>query len=517
MNKNKLLMSNSRFLDWLSLNRYTILVLFLFLRFATFVSNGFWYGDFWEHSAVVKELMEHPFTPTHPLLLTAAPHAFMSPYSLLVACVAKTSGITPVEALSVFSLINFLLFAYGLKRFSKVICNYRPDITAFYLMLMTLYLWGDNPWVYSSFFHIDIIGFVLPYPSMFSIGLSLIGFSIFKELLESFSYLKATILWLIIFSVLLSHPLTFIFLVSGLFFLCLSESKSLSKNIFRLCIFIISVLVAVYWWPYYSIYNLLLGSANIYHLSNSIMYNDVIKKIWPNIFVLPFIFISLNNKNVKILLIWTISLFILYIFGLLSGNYSYGRIISFCILLIHLSAALGMNSLEKNTNENFPSIVNVYRFLLVIFLLLFSFSWLPASITRFLTISHQVSNNQKIINETTYKNITFIKKHLKSDSLILADIDTSWIVPTFAGKVIAALHSQAFVDDMFEREYDLNVFFNVETKLQKRLDFLFKYKPTFLLLDLTNPQSSAIEDNLSRYLELIDENIQYRLFKIQYH
>ena len=126
---------------WLSQHRYTILVSFLFLRLLAFTSNGFWSGDFWEHSAVVKVLSENPFNPNHPILLLKAPHAFMSPYSLFVAILSKISGLSSVDALSVFGLFNFLLFAYGLKLFCSIFTQASSEKIAFYTLLFSLFFY----------------------------------------------------------------------------------------------------------------------------------------------------------------------------------------------------------------------------------------------------------------------------------------------------------------------------------------------------------------------------------------
>jgi len=50
--------------------------------------NQLWVEDFWEHSAVVRELSTHLLHPKHPQLLLDAPHPFYSPYAVMVALLA---------------------------------------------------------------------------------------------------------------------------------------------------------------------------------------------------------------------------------------------------------------------------------------------------------------------------------------------------------------------------------------------------------------------------------------------
>lgn len=501
-------------LEWLSRNRYSILVAFLFIRFIAFASNGFWSGDFWEHSAVVKEFILRPSQPHHPLFLLSAPNAFMSPYALLVAIFARFLSLSSIEALSIFSLVNFLLLAYGIKRFCTVIWPNTAENTSFYFLLLTLLLWGNNPWPYSGFLHIEIIETVLPYPSTFCIALSLIGLSLFVEKFDSSKLLSNVILFLIVFFVLLSHPLTFIFLASGLFFLTfLTKSIQLIKLIYFIALISVAGITS-FLWPYFSLYDLLVSGSKVYHHSNSIMYQDVWNRIWPNILLLPFLWLALRSRQAIIIVVWFLSLCILYVYGILSSNYSYGRIISYCIVLFHILAAGGISQLELNLEKTCSMACKLYRILLIVTLLSLSLYWVPYVATRLLTIANQIIKNNSFINQVSYKNLVFIKNFVTSDQLVLADLDTSWMIPTFGGKVIAALHPQAFIVDIFDRQNDVDSFFSVDANKESRLKVINKYRPQFLLLDLTKPVSKIIENELSEFLVQINSNDQYRLFEV---
>jgi hypothetical protein len=49
--------------------------------------------------------------------------------------------------------------------------------------------------------------------------------------------------------------------------------------------------------------------------------------------------------------------------------------------------------------------------------------------------------------------------------VVLSDINTSWIVPSIRGKVVGALHPQAFVPDQKQRFDDVNTFFDADNKV----------------------------------------------------
>lgn len=501
--------------DWIVRHRYYILIVFLFFRFVAFASNGFWSGDFWEHSASIRELMERPSHPQHPILLLEMAHPFFSPYSYCAAIVARLLSISAVDILTLLGLTNFLLLAFGLKRFCSVISPIPSQITAFYSLIFTLLLWGSNPWPYSGFFHFEIIESVLPYPSTFCAALSLIGLSIFLQPLKINWIFNFLILIIIICFVLLSHPLTFIFLASGLFFLSFYNLDSLfSKPFFAFVLIILSCIFCLFW-PYFSLQKLLFGGSDIYHLSNAVMYLKILNRIWPNFLLFPALYLAFKSGLTKSILFWFITLCLIYAWGFITSNFSYGRIISFCILLLHITAAIGLAQFESNIEKSNRLFCNIYRTLLIIILLTLTLISITPIANRLITITHQVIKHQVINNQVTYKNIVFIKNYVHSDQLVLSDTQTSWIIPTFGGKVIAALHPQAFVSDSTNRQHDIDLFFNLKTTKDQRIEILNKYHPKFLLLDLNHPSSALIEKNLSEFINPLAGNTQYRLFSIQ--
>ncbi len=505
----------SLFLSWISQYRYSVLVLILFLKFFTFATNGFWSGDFWEHSAAVKEFIERSSHPQHPLFLLDAPSAFMSPYAFLVAALARTLSLNAIDALSIFSLFNFLLFAFGLKRFCSVVSPVRGEVTAFYTLLFTLFLWGNSPWPYSGFLHFEIIETVLPYPSSFSIALSLIGLSLFLKPFTRFITINNLLLFIIVWFVLLSHPLTFIFLLSGLFFLSFSSDLFPFKKLLSISLVIFLAGITALFWPYFSLYDLLVGGSKVYHTSNLVMYLNVWDRIWPNFILLPILFWASRFRILFITFLWLISLCILYVYGTVSSNYSYGRIISYCILIFHIIAACGLSYFESIIIRTHSLIYKSYHVLLISILFILSMSWLPFATTRLLTLVNQIYKNTFFVNQNTYKNLVFLNRYISSDQLVLSDINTSWLVPSFGGKVIAALHPQAFVDDFFDRQTDINIFFDSHSTIEQRINIIRKYKPHFLLLDLQNEVSSIIENDFKHLIELLDSNERFRLFKFQ--
>ena len=107
---------------FLNKNRYLLASLLLFALMTVSSTKIDWAGDFWEHSAVVRELSTNTLNPKHPLLFSEKDHPFFSPYLLLVSLFTKTFSINPICSLSIFGIFikNFNASSTSMSRMSAI-------------------------------------------------------------------------------------------------------------------------------------------------------------------------------------------------------------------------------------------------------------------------------------------------------------------------------------------------------------------------------------------------------------
>ena len=113
-------------------HRLLLLCLLLLARFALEATSGVWFGDFWEHRAVVNEFMARPFNPKHPQLNIEATHAFLNPYGLSVASMALLFKTDAITALASFGVINFVVLSLGLRGFVATIDPHHQNGITFF-------------------------------------------------------------------------------------------------------------------------------------------------------------------------------------------------------------------------------------------------------------------------------------------------------------------------------------------------------------------------------------------------
>ena len=80
-------------------------------------ANGHWSSDMWEHVAVVRELIAHPFDPTHPQLASPAAHPGFSPYTVVLGLIGNATGASAIPLLSVAAVVNVVALLAALRWF----------------------------------------------------------------------------------------------------------------------------------------------------------------------------------------------------------------------------------------------------------------------------------------------------------------------------------------------------------------------------------------------------------------
>lgn len=492
---------------WVMKWRFTILCLLVFGIMCLHTIIGQWVGDFWEHSAVVRELATHMLHPKHPQLLLDTPHAFYSPYAVMVALLARMLHLDVISVLSIMGLLNLGLFFLGLRLFVFSIVPKRRRETAFYALLLTLFCWGSHPWGWSGFFHIGVLGYVLPYPSTFAAALALITLGVNRLRIATMRQIWVIPIFLMAVTVLISHPITFLFLAVGLVSQSCIATGAVTYQIMLVWGLLSLALLAAVFWPYFPVLKLLMGGSSVYDFSNRIMYEHVLSRIWPSLIGVPLIIASMKS-NWRRPLVWMLAFLSgIYAFGTISGKYSYGRVISFIVLLLHIGIAEHLSMLEsviqKIRGSSWLQRLILPASVIVIAVLLSS---IPLTITLARTLHEQ---------PPPYKSYLFLSQFIRQYDVVLSDTDTSWMVPTFGGKIVAAKHPLAFVPDQDVRKADIDRFFDRETAKGERQKIMDKYRVKFLLLRrVGGPGWQELQQSFMSYGKLAYESDTFVLIML---
>ena len=491
-------------IDWLAAHRFQILFLLLLLQVVTFCLQGIWVEDFWEHSAAVTELIRHPFNPGHPQLNVSAAHTFLNPYTFVVAQFARLFQLDAISALAIFGVINFCFFCYGLHAFisslqlhnrtSNLQSRHLDNNTlAFYALLLILFLWGGKPWPYSGFFNYEIFFWNLAYPSTFIGGLSLLGLAFNARRQFDRNYLYLAVLIALTTTALLTHPLTAQFLLIGFFAQIFAPQPALGGQqvtrsvqfiaLGKLAIIFVASMAIATQWPFYPILELFQGASKVYDISNGDMYFHLLTRIWPFMLLAPLYLWMLLKPALRPLLIIFVATATIYGLGYVTERYSFGRIVSYTIIVIQIACAVAAFQFEHWLQGSAPRIARIGQIATLLLLLFWASHWAPSSISRLLTAANSLWLGRTVSNQIIYKDYIFLPSHIAPQAVVFADIETSWFIPSFEAKIVAADHPLAFVKDAEQRREDVIKFFEQQTSVQERTALLQKYQAKYLLLN----------------------------------
>jgi len=498
------------FPDWVLDKRYVILAVCTLLLMGSCTLNGLWVGDFWEHAAIVRELTENPVSPSHPILALDVPHAFFSPYLLTVALFARLLHLGPVTALAIFGMLNLTLLLFTLRLYIKLFIPVTH--TDFYVLLFILLLWGSIPWSFSSFFHLRVLNYVLPYPSTFCTALTLLAFSALIVAIRRQKPAWYLAILLIIPIVLLSHPYTFIFLSLGLgaFFIGL-PGKSRRDYIVMALVCLIGGSMTLLW-PYYPFLKFILHGTAAYQHGIGNMYLHLFARAWPVLILgTPLLVWRWKKNRLDPLFLLCIGLLVIYIYGYVSDRTAYGRTLSFIILVLHLVIAERAARLEELVNfSKISRTGNRYIFISVVIIALVVLSFRD---TLKVGLRNAIPGQPNI-----WSQYTIFTRYIHPDDVILSDIYTSWFIPAMGGKVVASNNALAFIDDQFERRDAVNRFFSDSTMVEERLSVIQKYHVNMLIFDKKQVPHwqtiSGLVGELTREIVYTDDHFEiWRLHK----
>ena len=106
---------------------YILLATGVFVNQLIHIAKAQWKHDFWEHSAVVHELTKNFFHPHNPIIKGDVPHAFFTPYSLLVALFSKVTTLNSIQSLEWFAAFNLIFFLFNHLNYSVKVVLFGID------------------------------------------------------------------------------------------------------------------------------------------------------------------------------------------------------------------------------------------------------------------------------------------------------------------------------------------------------------------------------------------------------
>ncbi len=187
---------------WAAVPLLVVLLLLVIVRLP-------WNGDLGMHAATVERLRHHLLDPGNPLVDADTPSPYYSPWTVLLGCVAKVTGLSVFVVLRLGAVVGLGLLVTGIWRYARTLSGHRfaPPLA----VLCVLFLWGTQLFNWSGFLGLNSLALTVAYPSVFALGLAFHFWALLTRALKASPdagwevYLGLGLLWAVI---LLSHQFT---------------------------------------------------------------------------------------------------------------------------------------------------------------------------------------------------------------------------------------------------------------------------------------------------------------------
>ena len=449
------------------------------------------YSDGAEHGAAVRELAKNLTHPEDPML---ANHSGNSPRfvpsTLLMATCMRLLHLDVLVTLKVFLVVFFFFFLISATLFSREYFNDTAQVP--WSLAALLFLWGSG-WTGANAYMFSAILYTAYFPSVVSFSLSLMALYAQLRFLHSFKT-RFLIVEIVCGSLaFINHPLTgaFFFICSGLLY---AEKRTVGKKmIYCYLLSVITALLLMGLWPYYSFFTTLskiasgqMAQTADYQSTHYYLYSMPLLRSGPALAGIPFLILFLLRKR-HLLLVGGFFIFsLIYLTGYFVQISLAERFVFFIMLTLQMSVSricrewfsLPSLSLKKDLKK-------ITSWVLLLLLVIGIIIQTVLVYTKFVVpvlaikpgsfLPHYVSPNKTQLE---------LKEHLGEGDVVLSDIYSSWSFPVYTGaKIIALFHTSPHIDDNLERINAVKTFYDsaIPNKLRKKI--LKRYGVTHIYLN----------------------------------
>ncbi|MGW1029278.1 hypothetical protein ACWD4J_37310 [Streptomyces sp. NPDC002577] len=297
-----------------------------------------WVGDLGIHAATMERLRHSLLDPGNPLVAADTPSPYYSPWTLLLGCLAKVTGLSTFVVLRIGALISLVLLVTGVRHFVRTFSRRRAAVPLAILCL--LFLWGTQLFEWSGFLGLNSLALTVSYPSTFALALAFHFWALLRKALPGpatwWTFAGLGLMWAVI---LLSHQFSGVVASFGALAMVLGARPWPGRGAWvRLGAGLALGVVVLALWPYYDFFALF-GTQNLDAIHRS-LYRDVLPRFWLVLVGVAALALRWRRDRRDPLVIFFLLGALVFAAGWLTGHYSWGRVLPAALIPAQLAAAL---------------------------------------------------------------------------------------------------------------------------------------------------------------------------------
>ncbi|HZX39257.1 MAG TPA: hypothetical protein VFF37_13120 [Streptomyces sp.] len=442
----------------------TVLLLLLIQRLP-------WNGDLGLHAATIERLRADLLHPGSPQVDADTDSPYYSPWTVLLALVAKATGANAFTMLRIAALITLPLLLTGIRHFTRTLSKRRlaPPLAVLCLLL----LWGPPLLAWSGFLELGSLALVISYPSTFVVALSFHFWALLTKALRTAASWKAYIglglMWAVI---MLSHQFSGVVATLGALAVLLAARPWPAKETwlhlawgFMLGVAVIAV------WPYYSFFSLF-GFDGLEEI-NLPLYRDMPARFGLAFLgVVALLFRWRRDKRDPLVILFSLGSLVVAAGGL-TGHWSWGRALPAAIIPAQLAIALAIAEAGNRFVRNALAAVTAAA-------LLFG-AWTQSTALGYVMVGEALPQAVREKSWPSWQGPEWVTRAVKPGDTVMTTYRTGLMLPAYGIYTVAPGFDDIFLPDQKERHAAVERFFARDTSRRDQLDILHRYNAKWLL------------------------------------
>lgn len=467
-------------LKQLAASPYTVFSVLVLVVAVLIARQRPWVADFWLHAATVERLRENLWHPGNPVVAADTSSPYYTPYTVLLASFARLAGVSAVGILTIWAPVNAAIVLAGVWAFARRFD--RSPWLAIVLFLATVLLWGWIPLGWSGFPSLYGLPLILPYPSTFAFGLTLIFWAALLRLLEPG---PPTRFWawglglgVLAGVILLSHQFTGVIAALGALAILLARVPIAKQAVAALGLAAGVCTAFAAGWFYYSIFDLL-GTTSILDGEHVMLYESW-RGLYGYAFVtLPFLALRFIRDRRDPLALMVVVGAVPVGYGAVTGHWSWSRVIPLVLFAGQAAAAIGVVQWFRERKS-------VSHAILVGLVLLAGLAGLRVQLGNLLYVAPLDMWPGRVVNAAQPVRIgpdyAWITDYARPGDVVLTkDLPAQRIIPAYGLDLVAPTWPDPLLADNAQRHVAVTAIFDPATDAATRRSLLQKYEVRWII------------------------------------
>jgi hypothetical protein len=469
--------------------------------------------DYWETTAAVRAVAEHPLHPVNPLLqLGEHTSVRFVPYTIVWGIFMRLTGLGPFTVMVLAALTNLVLLLTGIYQF--VLRQWKRADLPLYALGALLLLWGKG-YSQANAYQLEILVMSAPFTGIFAFAICFHALAALRAYLDDRKW--GDLAWYALLSTLafVTHPITALFAFAGAFAMLLAAGR-VGQLIWLQVVPLLALAVALLW-PYFDYWAVLFhGTTESWFYMP--MFSNRPVAIGTAFVGVPVLTYYALRREQLMLVYASVLCGIAYLASDLLNVLIGARFLFW--MMVYVQIAVAIYALDRGLMK-WSRLRESWRgdglaFILVFVVLLPCLAFRANELRKYtlqvLWRPQHVEAYARVADP-----FLFLRDYLKPGDVVMADLISGWPVPAISG---ARLTAQAKGNPLMQpeierRRQDALAFYQYPLTVEQRRDLLSRYGCSHLLWSaLEEQQDPALGSQLDSLGTLVVSHGPVTLYQV---